>query len=129
MVAAATWGAAVTVFLRALWGPFGAFEESGGFDFDWHFFGIREDNTMGHWAARFHVPSRTWKTVNFPMDTALKIDGKWTKAGAPAPAFIDAFVPDKPMVYGRTYLDILKPRLSQKDIADASRAVLAGVRR
>ncbi len=111
----------MTVFLRALYGPFGAFDENT--HIDWFFFGIREDNTMGRWAVRFTILPRTWQTVNFPSDTPVKIGRQWLSAGPAVEK--DAYVPNRPMVRGRTYLDILKPRLSNDDIAFASRAAIA----
>jgi len=124
----------MTVFLRALYGPFGPFEERPGrivvnpphgyvAQVDWHFFGIRENNSVGRWAIRFEPPKRVWKCIPMPVDETVRVGKSWTKAEID-PAFADAFVPDKPMVYGRTYLDILKARLSKDDIAFASRLAI-----
>jgi hypothetical protein len=100
----------MSVFLRALYGPFGE-RAKGTADhhIDWYFFGIREDNTMGRWALRFTVRTRSFETVVFPM----------SQAGPPLPELVDAFVPDKPMIHGRTYLDILKERLPRSGLARA----------
>lgn len=116
----------MTVFLRALYGPFGPFEK--GAEVDWHFFGIRENNTMGRWAVRFNMRDRTWKTVNFPMNEGIKVGGKWVKAEV-HPDFTEAYVPPAPMIHGSTYLTILKPRLREEDIAFASRAAIEAARR
>jgi hypothetical protein len=117
----------VTIFLRALYGPFGRQTNEhvaryGGHiipatQVDWHFFGIREDNSMGRWAVRFTVKVRTWQIVNYSLPDKPAVS-----------EFADAFVPDKPMVFGRTYLEILKPRLSKEDIAFASRLALEALR-
>ncbi|MBN9235126.1 MULTISPECIES: hypothetical protein [Phyllobacteriaceae] len=128
----------MTVFLRALYGPFGRSEDRVGQavvnpphgwvrQVDWHFFGIREDNSMGRWCVRFKVREREWSAFALPMAEAIKVGGKWEKPLLD-PAFVDAYVPDKPMLYGRTYLDILKPRLSKEDIAFAARLAMKAVR-
>lgn len=110
----------MTVFLRAVYGPFGPFEEhvgTGAHIVDWHFFGIREDDAMGRWAVRFTARERRWKTVNFPIQSK-----------PPLPELCRAFVPDRPMVHGGTYLDILKRRLRKSDIAFATRAAIEAAR-
>jgi hypothetical protein len=107
----------MTVFLRALYGPFGPFVEPG--CIDWHFFGIREDDTTGRWAVRFAVKERTWKLVNFPMT------GWATGVEVVHP---DAFVPDRPMLHGPTYLDILKPRFGKGGVALATRLAIKAAR-
>ena len=128
----------MTVFLRALYGPFGPFEERAGqlvvnpphgyvLRVDWHFFGIREDNTIGRWCLRFKVREREWSAFATPVDEIMRV-GKVRAKAETDPAFVDAFVPDKPMIYGRTYLDILKPRLSEEDIAYASRITIEAAR-
>lgn len=98
----------MTIFLRALWGPFGREETRGCSQVDWHFFGIREDNTMGRWILRYEVATRKFKTFAQPMPTKPACDCN-----------IDAFVPHRPMLHGRTFLDILLPRLSKEDLAAA----------
>lgn len=115
----------MTIFLRALYGPLGPFDENT--HVDWFFFGIREDNTMGRWTIRFKLMERKWIAFAASINDEVKVGGVWQKAELD-PAFKDAFVPDKPMVYGRTYLDILKPRLSKDDIAFASRLALEAAR-
>ena len=118
----------MTVFLRALWGPFHRETDMrvarfGGHvipatQIDWHFFGIREDNTMGRWTLRFRLSDRKYQIINYPM------------SDKPAdPALVDTFVPDQPMIHGPTYLAVLKQRLSADDIAFASRLALEHARR
>ena len=124
----------MTVFLRALYGPFGRSEDrvgQRGFNqphgwvrhVDWHFIGIREDNSMGCWCVRFEVHKRKWSAFATPLTESIRVGGKPMKPEFD-PAFADAFVPDKPMVYGPTYLAILKQRLSKDDIAYASRLAI-----
>lgn len=125
----------MTVFLRALYGPFGPdTNQSEQWDWstgqpvlryrgpvteiDWHFFGIRENNTIGRWTLRLKLSERKYlafadSSVNQPA----------------AAGYENAFVPDKPMVYGPTYLAILKPRLSKEDIDLASRLAIEAARR
>lgn len=107
----------MTVFLRALYGPFGPVDENT--HLDWFFFGIREDNTMGRWAVRFNILPRTWQTVNLPM-------ARW--AVSVEVVHPDAFVPDRPMLHGPTYLDILKPRIGKGGIALATRLAIEAAR-
>lgn len=125
----------MTVFLRAIYGPFGCLEERAGQrvvnpphgwvrQVDWHFFGIREDNTMGRWTVRFAPGTRIWSAFAAPMTESVRVGRELIKAELD-PAFADAFVPDQPMIYGPTYLAILKPRLSKEDIAYASRLAIA----
>lgn len=135
----------MTIFLRALWGPFGPHDDSGAeYDWktekapgvmtlvgssparviDWHFFGIREDNTMGRWVVRFEIKERKWKLITTPGM------GHFPGMLNPSvhPDFIDAFVPDKPMIYGPTYLHTLKPLLRPSDIAYATRLAIEAAR-
>jgi hypothetical protein len=119
---------AMTVFLRALYGPFHRKTDEvytadgwllrGPRAIDWHFFGIRENNTVGRWSIRFDVEKRKFLVVNYPMGDKPAL-----------PDRLDAFVLDKPMVHGPTYLAILKAHLSKDDIAFASRLALEAVRR
>lgn len=127
----------MTVFLRALYGPFGRESNEtwsvgrthkfAATQVDWHFFGIREDDSVGRWTVRFKIKERKWVAFAAPINEEIKVGGVWQKAQLD-PAYKDAFVPDKPMVYGRTYLDILKPRLSKEDIAFASRLAIEAAR-
>lgn len=127
----------MTIFLRALYGPFGRDTDEhwsvgktvrySATQVDWHFFGIREDNTVGRWTIRFKLMERKWIAFAASINDEVKVGGVWQKGGFD-PAFKDAFVPDKPMVYGRTYLEILKPRLSKEDVAFASRLALEAAR-
>lgn len=114
----------MTVFLRALWGPFGrdtnALRRDGiivvpATEVNWYFFGIREDDTMGRWCLRWKVSER--KFTAFALEMPPK---------AADPAFANAFVPDQPMIYGRTYLHILKSRLSPADLAMATALSIQG---
>lgn len=128
----------MTVFLRALWGPFGPFLEGEIYTYggtlaqaathvDWHFFGIREDNTMGRWTVRFTVNGRTFKTVNLPANSRVRAGKSWLELPKEV-VHPDAFVPDRPMLRGATYLHILKPRLRNEDIALATRLAIEAAR-
>lgn len=108
----------MTIFLRSLHGPFKRSTDEvrdkhgrllrGPLNVDWHFFGIREDDTMGQWILRFDIRKRKYLIVNLPM------------SGQPAlPEFVNAFVPDRPMIHGRNYTAILRSRLSDDDVGFA----------
>lgn len=115
----------MTIFLRALWGPFGRTEtgvRGHPYQIDWGFIGIREDNSVGHWTLRFDVEKRKFIAFTDPgLPTAKKLQS--VQLGPIVHP--DAFVPDRPMVYGRTYIDLFRPRLSPEDIAVMTRAALA----
>lgn len=115
----------MTVFLRALHGPFGPFDENE--HVDWFFFGIREDNTVGRWAVRFQPLRRTFTIVNFQVGASVRAGKSWLELPKDV-VHPDAFVPDGPMLYGETYLAILKPRLSKADIALATRLAIEAAR-
>ena len=68
---------------------------------------------MGRWTLRFNVTERRYSVFALPMN------GK-----PPLPELADAFVPDKPMVHGSSYLGILKARLAKEDIALAARLAI-----
>lgn len=124
----------MTVFLRALWGPFGrtagtSLDQLTIYWIDWHFFGVREDESMGFWTLRFDVPKRKFSVSTHPsFPTAKKVkNAPRVRRGAPILGPVvhpDAFMPSKPMVYGRTHLDILRPRLTAEDVALMTRAAL-----
>lgn len=101
----------MTVFLRALFGPFHRTAHRD--HIDWHFFGVRDDNSMGRWTLRFETETRKYKLVTYPMDDKPAL-----------PEHRDMFVPNKPQVYGATYVDILKKRLTGDDIAFLTRTSL-----
>lgn len=105
----------MTVFLRAVYGPFDRteFGHPRTSAIDWHFFGVREDNSMGHWTLRFDVQKR--KFVCF-------LSGCLSKQTRDALENPDAFVADRPMVHGKTYVEILRKRLSNADFASATAA-------
>ncbi|RWC91704.1 MAG: hypothetical protein EOS72_03345 [Mesorhizobium sp.] len=107
------------IFLRALYGPFARSEAkiSGKvYTIDWSFFGVREDNSMGHWTLRYDVKGR--KFFCFTSGCSEK-----ARKGE-VPVHPDAFVPDRPMVYAKTYVELLRQRLSNADFASASAASL-----
>lgn len=105
----------MTVFLRALWGPFAPTEgkDHKGRFIDWHFFGIREDNRMGRWALRFRAADRKFRA-----------EGLTLKDKPPVPELVDAFVPDKPMLHGENVTEILRRRISDADMARATALAL-----
>ncbi|ESW92964.1 hypothetical protein NKL07_22125 [Mesorhizobium sp. C280B] len=108
----------MTVFLRVLYGPFARTElglTGKVYAIDWCFFGVREDNSMGHWTLRYKVAER--KFVCFLSGCAEQQIGR-------APENPNAFVPDKPMVFGKTLAEIMRKRLSNADFASATAASL-----
>lgn len=129
----------LTVFLRALFGPFrrsvNHLDFTGNIigSIDWHFFGIREDNSVGFWTLRFDPRGRKFSSFSDPglptMEKLREQEQKWThwvpehkRLGSLTHP--DAFVPDKPMVYGATYVAILRARLTEEDTAFMARVAL-----
>lgn len=109
----------MTVFLRALYGPFARTELVSArqvYAIDWCFFGVREDNSMGHWTLRYKVAER--KFVAFLSGCAEKARKGETLEHP------DAFVPDRPMVHAKTYTELMRKRLSNADFASATAASL-----
>lgn len=122
----------MTIFLRALWGPFGRTEtgvRGRPYQIDWGFIGIREDNSVGHWTLRFDPAQRKFTAFASPdLPTAAKLrrDARAYRGVLIGPiSDPDTYVPNRPMVYGRTYVDIFRPRLSPEDVAVMTRAALA----
>ncbi|MGD9915728.1 MAG: hypothetical protein AB7S80_16750, partial [Rhizobiaceae bacterium] len=85
---------------------------------EWSFFGIREDNRMGHWTLRYQPEKRKFITMMSGCGDQSERNTRFN-VGGPV-EHPDAFVPDKPMVYGRTLTDIMKARLSADDIGSCA---------
>lgn len=107
----------MTVFLRALYGPFGPHDGfmvgSVPINVEWGFIGIREDNRVGHWTLQFQPLQRKF---------VVYLSGADSKT---PPEHLNAFVPDKPMVYGPTLVAIMRRRLSSTDTARCAALALA----
>lgn len=108
----------MTIFLRALWGPFSPIEWTAGSDYgvDWHFFGIREDNSTGRWGLRYCAPKRKFSVISFPMEEKPALE-----------ELRDCFVPRQPMLYAATTTDILRNALPPAELARATALSLARI--
>jgi hypothetical protein len=105
----------MTVFLRSLHGPFkrrhngeGRADEA----VTWHFFGVRDDQSMGFWHLNYSVLKRTFAAASAKQTSGAPVTNP------------DLFIPDAPMLYGPTLTAILKSRLSPEDLAFAAAASL-----
>ncbi len=100
-----------TVFLKALYGPFASGNEiwHGGFlALRWCFIGINEDNFVAHYQLFFTGATRTYSMANSQI---TRKDDAITEP--------TLFVPDKPMLYGKTITEILRKQLPDKEISRA----------
>jgi hypothetical protein len=99
----------MTIFLKAVFGPFKRTVDKGytpkTTEVIWSFIVIDEADGVRSSTLKFSVERRKFFTTSH------------SKTSDSLPENVDMFVPDKPMMYGKTITDILKSKLTEDDVA------------